>query len=490
MKKINGIIMQYFEWYMDCHQNLWNQVKENAEELSKIGITALWLPPAYKGMGGKDEVGYAVYDVYDLGEFDQKGTIKTKYGSKDEYLDAIIALKQAGIESYADIVLNHKMGADAIQTIPATKVDWTNHNQENYQKETVKVATKFTFPGRKHKYSDFEWNWTDFDGIDYNNQTGENAIFKFVNKKWGEEVDDEYGNYDYLMGADLDFSNPRVVKECIDWGKWYLDFTKVDGFRLDAVKHIDANFYRDWIKELRDETKKELFAVGEYWSTDVNKLHKYITETNGNISLFDVPLHYNFYNASRDSNYDMSKILEHTLVKENPCKAVTFVDNHDTQPGQALQSFVENWFKPIAYSIILLRNDGYPCVFYGDYYGIPHDNIAPMKDLKTLIQIRKEKSYGMQHDYFDNNNYIGWTQEGDDKHIKSGIAVVISTAGDGYKRMHVGNQNAGEIYIDALDNCQEEITIEEDGCANFNVKEKSLSIWVKKWKTYWKKYKK
>ena len=480
MKKINGIIMQYFEWYMDCHQNLWNQVKENAEELAKIGITALWLPPAYKGMGGKDEVGYAVYDVYDLGEFDQKGTIKTKYGSKDEYLDAIIALKQAGIESYADIVLNHKMGADAIQTIPATKVDWTNHNQENYQKETVKVATKFTFPGRKHKYSDFEWNWTDFDGIDYNNQTGENAIFKFVNKKWGEEVDDEYGNYDYLMGADLDFSNPRVVKECTDWGKWYLNFTKVDGFRLDAVKHIDANFYRDWIKELRNETKKELFAVGEYWSTDVNKLHKYITETNGNISLFDVPLHYNFYNASRDENYYMSKILEHTLVKENPCKAVTFVDNHDTQPGQALQSFVENWFKPIAYSIILLRNDGYPCVFYGDYYGISHDDIKPMNDLKTLIQIRKEKSYGMQHDYLDNNNYIGWTQEGDEEHIKSGIAVVISTAGDGYKRMYVGNQNVGEIYIDALGNCQEEITIEEDGCANFNVKEKSVSIWVKK----------
>ena len=372
------------------------------------------------------------------------------------------------------------MGADAIQTIPATKVDWTNHNQENYQKETVKVATKFTFPGRKHKYSDFEWNWTDFDGIDYNNQTGENAIFKFVNKKWGEEVDDEYGNYDYLMGADLDFSNPRVVKECTDWGKWYLNFTKVDGFRLDAVKHIDANFYRDWIKELRNETKKELFSVGEYWSTDVNKLHRYITETNGNISLFDVPLHYNFYNASRDENYDMSKILEHTLVKENPCKAVTFVDNHDTQPGQALQSFVENWFKPIAYSIILLRNDGYPCIFYGDYYGIPHDDIKPMNDLKTLIQIRKEKSYGMQHDYLDNNNYIGWTQEGDEEHIKSGIAVVISTAGDGYKRMYVGNQNVGEIYIDALGNCQEEITIEEDGCANFNVKEKSVSIWVKK----------
>ena len=479
MKKINGIIMQYFEWYMDCKQNLWNQVKENAEKLADLGITAMWLPPAYKGIGGKDEVGYGAYDLYDLGEFDQKGTIKTKYGSKDEYLEAIVALKQAGIEPYADIVLNHKMGADALQTIPATKVDWTNHNLETSPKETVQVATKFTFPGRKHKYSDFEWNWTDFDGIDYNNKTGENAIFKFINKKWGDEVDEEFGNYDYLMGADLDFHNPRVIKECTDWGKWYLNFTGVDGFRLDAVKHITAEFYRDWIQTLRDESKKELFAVGEYWSADVNKLHRYITETEGKISLFDVPLHYNFYSASNDPNYNMSQILDHTLVKENPSKAVTFVDNHDTQPGQALQSFVQPWFKPIAYSIILLRNDGYPCVFYGDFYGIPHDNISPDPNLQTLIMVRKDRAYGMQHDYFDNNNYIGWTQEGDEEHINSGLAVVISNAGEGYKRMYVGTDNAGLKYIDSLGNCNEEVTIDDDGCGNFNVKGRSISVWVK-----------
>ena len=38
MKKIKGIIMQYFEWYMDCNQGLWNQIKENAEKLSKAGV--------------------------------------------------------------------------------------------------------------------------------------------------------------------------------------------------------------------------------------------------------------------------------------------------------------------------------------------------------------------------------------------------------------------------------------------------------------------
>lgn len=281
------------------------------------------------------------------------------------------------------------------------------------------------------------------------------------------------------MGADIDFTNPEVIEECIKWGKWYLDLTKVNGLRLDAVKHIPASFYKDWIRTLREQTKEELFTVGEYWTGDVSKLHRYITETEGEISLFDVPLHYNLATASKTENYDLSKIFEHTLVGENSSKAVTFVDNHDTQPGQALESFVERWFKPAAYSLILLRNQGYPCVFYGDFYGISHDNIEPLEELKNLIKLRKEKAYGEQHDYFDHPNYIGWTREGDDEHIKSGLAVVISNAGDGEKRMYIGTQFAGEKFIDCLERCEEEVIIDNEGYGNFKVKGKGASVWIK-----------
>jgi len=479
MKKINGVIMQYFEWYLETNQDLWNEISKNAENLAKIGITALWLPPAYKGIGGKDEVGYGVYDLYDLGEFDQKGTIKTKYGSKEEYINCILALKQAGIESYADIVLNHKMGADMLQTIPAEKVDWGNHNEIVSGKEIVRVATKFTFPGRKKKYSDFEWNWTHFDGIDYDDKTKEHAIFKFINKEWANEVDEEFGNFDYLMGADIDFQNEEVRKELLNWGKWYIETTDVDGFRLDAVKHINADFYEQWLKELRKDLKEELFAVGEYWSGDVSKLHRYITETNGETSLFDVPLHYNFYNASRDENYNLTQILDKTLMKENPSKAVTFVDNHDTQPEQSLQSYVERWLKLPAYSIILLRDEGYPCVFYGDFYGIKHSNIEKIEGLKEMITIRKDKAYGKQNDYFDNPSCIGWTREGDEEHMKSGIAVLISNKYDSEKRMYIGKDLAGEEFIDAMGNCEEKVMIDEEGFGNFKVKAKSVSVWVR-----------
>lgn len=479
-REINGVMMQYFEWYLNCNKNLWNTVKKKGEELSRLGITAIWLPPAYKGIGGENEVGYGVYDLYDLGEFDQKGSIATKYGTKDEYLDAIVGLQQSGLDVYADIVLNHKMGADKLQTIKAVKCNWEDHTKEEGEEETVEVWTKFTFPGRNHKYSDFEWNWTHFDGIDYNSRTNEVALYKLKNKTWQMDVDKEHGNYDYLMGADIDFSNQEVIDECMKWGKWYLALTGVNGFRFDAVKHIESNFIRDFIREMNAYYDKNLFSVGEYWNANVNELKNYIERTEGEMSLFDVPLHYNFYQASNSNGeYDLSKILDNTLMKENPGRAVTFVDNHDTQPGQALQSWIPNWFKEIAYSIILLRREGYPCIFYGDYYGIQHDNIEPMENLKTLLLLRRDRAYGEQVDYFDDKNIIGFTRLGDDDHYKSGMAVIISDKYEGSKRMYVGTKFAGERFFDALGNREDEITIGEDGFGDFIVNGGSVSVYVK-----------
>ena len=479
-REINGVMMQYFEWYLNCNKNLWNTVKKKGEELSRLGITAIWLPPAYKGIGGENEVGYGVYDLYDLGEFDQKGSIATKYGTKDEYLDAIVGLQQSGLDVYADIVLNHKMGADKLQTIKAVKCNWEDHTKEEGGEETVEVWTKFTFPGRNHKYSDFEWNWTHFSGIDYNSRTNEIALYKLKNKTWQMDVDKEHGNYDYLMGADIDFSNQEVIDECMKWGKWYLALTGVNGFRFDAVKHIESNFIRDFIREMNAYYDKNLFSVGEYWNANVNELKNYIERTEGEISLFDVPLHYNFYQASNSNGeYDLSKILDNTLMKENPGRAVTFVDNHDTQPGQALQSWIPSWFKEIAYSIILLRREGYPCIFYGDYYGIQHDNIEPMENLKTLLLLRRDRAYGEQVDYFDDKNIIGFTRLGDDDHYKSGMAVIISDKYEGSKRMYVGTKFAGERFFDALGNREDEITIGEDGFGDFIVNGGSVSVYVK-----------
>ena len=169
-------------------------------------------------------------------------------------------------------------------------------------------------------------------------------------------------------------------------------------------------------------------------------INKYIEKTEGCMSLFDVPLHYNFYRASiSNGEYDMSKIFEDTLVASNPMKAVTVVDNHDTEPGQALESWILDWFKPLAYSLILLRRDGFPCVFYGDYYGIPEKGVESKNEmLSLLLKVRKYFAYGDQYDYFNHKNVIGFTRLGDYEHPDSGLAVVMSDARGGCVQMNVG----------------------------------------------------
>ncbi len=112
-------ILQAFEWYLPSDSQHWNNIKENIPDLGKLGFSGLWLPPASKAASGVEDVGYGTYDLFDLGEFDQKGTIPTKYGTKDEYLDLINTLHHNNIEVYADIVFNHMMGADETETIEA-----------------------------------------------------------------------------------------------------------------------------------------------------------------------------------------------------------------------------------------------------------------------------------------------------------------------------------------------------------------------------------
>lgn len=114
-------LLQYFEWYIDNDSKHWLRTAQDAAHLKELGFTDVWLPPAYKGFSGAADVGYGVYDLYDLGEFDQKGTVPTKYGTKDEYLAAIDALHAHGIRVIADIVLNHKMGGDETEILKATR---------------------------------------------------------------------------------------------------------------------------------------------------------------------------------------------------------------------------------------------------------------------------------------------------------------------------------------------------------------------------------
>jgi alpha-amylase len=493
MLNVNGTMMQYFHWYISPDDNLWKKVEREAPALAAAGITALWLPPAYKGAAGIQDVGYGPYDLYDLGEFDQKGSVATKYGTSRQYLAAIGAAHDAGIQVYADMVFNHRGGADRTEWVKAVRVHPQDRRFSMGEDEWIEAFTEFDFPGRQGRYSDFQWHYHHFDGVDWAENLGESTIFKFLgaDKDWERLVDDENGNYDYLMYSDLDMNNADVRTELARWGAWYLETTGVDGFRLDAVKHIQFSFFRSWLDHMRKIAGRPLFAVGEYWNPyDVEDLHNYIRHTHGKMSLFDAPLHRNFHDASRaGGHYDMRRILDNTLMQQQPHLAVTLVENHDTQPLQSLESPVAGWFKPLAYAIILLREEGYPCVFYPDYYGAAYTDrggdgnhypirLEAVADLPALLALRRERAYGTQRDYWDHPDIIGWTRQGDDDHHQSGLAVLLSDGPGGSRWMEVGRRHSGARFRDHLGHRPETVIINADGWGQFHTDGGSVSVWA------------
>ena len=53
---MNGTMMQYFQWDLPADASLWKALAEDAAKLKTAGVTAVWLPPAYKGAHGKEDV--------------------------------------------------------------------------------------------------------------------------------------------------------------------------------------------------------------------------------------------------------------------------------------------------------------------------------------------------------------------------------------------------------------------------------------------------
>ena len=83
-------------------------------------------------------------------------------------------------------------------------------------------------------------------------------------------MDTENGNYDFLLGNDIDLNHPEVVTELNRWGKWVSNELNLDGMRLDAIKHMKDQFVKQFLEAVRTERGEDFFAVGEYWNGSGN----------------------------------------------------------------------------------------------------------------------------------------------------------------------------------------------------------------------------
>ena len=103
-------MMQAFYWEVPLGGIWWDQLSHKVKEWNKAGITSIWLPPISKAEGAAKSMGYDPTDYFDLGEFHQKNTLETRFGSKKELLNLITLAHKNNLEVIADIIINHNSG--------------------------------------------------------------------------------------------------------------------------------------------------------------------------------------------------------------------------------------------------------------------------------------------------------------------------------------------------------------------------------------------
>jgi len=138
----DDVMMQAFYWdvpvdVVNKNGTWWDNLSSKSSAMKDAGFTGLWVPAPSKGNFGIIDMGYGAFDHYDLGNYNQKGTTETRFGSRAELESMISTMHTNGIQVYADIILNHIYTGDSeSEANPAVKqyvFDEAYRNGTQYQ---------------------------------------------------------------------------------------------------------------------------------------------------------------------------------------------------------------------------------------------------------------------------------------------------------------------------------------------------------------------
>jgi alpha-amylase len=367
----------------------WDHLAAQAHSLALSGFTSIWLPPPLKGASGSSSSGYDVFDDYDLGSKHQKGTVPTRYGTREQLQRCAAMMRANGIDLYVDLVENQRDGDDG------------HFNFKYLDAFAALGAGRFAKgPGDFHPH-----------------------------------VPPDPGVFSdqFQFGRDLAPINGQPKDHCsnglLNAADWLTRSLDLQGYRLDNAKGVSTIFVQ---RLLGHGAMTNKFAVAEFADGNLQLIDNWANAVQHRSAAFDFPLHFALKNmCNTPDTFDMSSLDHAGLVGIDPQGAVTFVENHDTDRGGVGGPIVRN--KLLAYAYIL-TSEGYPCVFYRDYSADPHCfGLKPHID--RLIQIHERLAQGPTQQRWKDGGVFAFERMGGEhllvglnKDAGSGRTITVQTA--------------------------------------------------------------
>lgn len=312
------------------------------DHLKDLGVGGVWLMPVMPSPS------YHKYDVTDYRDIDPE------YGTVEDFRNFVREAHARGIRVLIDLVINHT--GTAHPWFIAARSDKQSPYRSYYvwaRKDSIRrqIAKKTVT-------------------LDSDNITQWHAVD-------GDTTAEHY--YGFFWGGmpDLNMDHPAVRKEFTEIGRFWLDSMKVDGFRLDAARHIypderaaDNHAFWIWFREEMQRIKPDVYLVGEVWS-DARTVAPYLK---GLPALFNFDMGYAItrtVNAGKDTAgliAGYQRILDFYNKQSAEFIDAVFLRNHDQH--RVLSELAGDEGKMRLATSILMTLPGTPYIYYGEEIGM------------------------------------------------------------------------------------------------------------------------
>lgn len=291
-----------------------------------LGVTTIWLNPVFEN--NHKEYSYHGYAITDFYKTDPR------FGTNADYIRFVDECHKKGLKVVKDMVFNHcGIGHWWMKDLPMKS--WVNQ-----------------FP---------EFTRSNFEGLVSTDPYASDYDLNLTVNGW----------FDKIM-PDLNQKNEFLANYLIQNSIWWIEYTGIDGIRMDTYFYPDRLMMADWVLRVLKEYP-EFFIVGETWLHDVAYESYWKGDKvnyDGYNSYLPTISDYPLYNAlvsgfHNDGNIKMVyECLSKDFLYENPGTNKTFIGNHDVDRiFSHLGEEVPNFKMAMAF---MLTTRGLPQIYYGD----------------------------------------------------------------------------------------------------------------------------
>ena len=314
-----------------------NGITAKLDYLESLGVNAIWLMPIHPSPSYH---GYDVLDYY---------AVNPDYGTMDDFKNLLNEAHKRDMHIIIDLVINHT----------SSQHPWFVDANSNPDSE----------------YRNF-YIWADEPGAG----SWHKGQFGYY-----------YGNFWEGM-PDLNYNEPEVTKAVYEISDYWLNDIGIDGFRIDAIKHLfeadgkleNVPATHDWLKEYYKEYKSKnlgAYTVGEVFGAGSSVVKLYTNEEMDHIFNFEMASGI-MNSVSGGANSGITSAVKFAQMDMPDYDYSIFLTNHDQNRVMSVFNGDVNKAKLAAF--LMLTSPGTPYIYYGEEIGM--QGKKPDEDIRLPMQ--------------------------------------------------------------------------------------------------------